>query len=55
MRFDQFTLKSQELIQSAQGLASAQHNNQIEPEHLLAATLGDKDGFSMPRFPRRPR
>ena len=37
MRFDKFTIKSQELIQNAQELASQRHNQQIEPEHLLAA------------------
>ncbi|MCF8050155.1 MAG: ATP-dependent chaperone ClpB [Desulfobacterales bacterium] len=47
MRFDQFTIKSQELIQSAQELASAHSNNQIEPEHLLAATLADKEGIAV--------
>ncbi|MCF8078761.1 MAG: ATP-dependent chaperone ClpB [Desulfobacterales bacterium] len=47
MRFDQFTIKSQELIQSAQELASANSNNQIEPEHLLAATLADKEGIAV--------
>ena len=39
MRFDKFTIKSQELIQNAQALASQNHNQQIEPEHLLAAML----------------
>ena len=45
MRFDPFTIKSQELIQTAQRLASSHHNNQIEPEHLLAATLADREGI----------
>jgi ATP-dependent Clp protease ATP-binding subunit ClpB len=47
MRFDKFTIKSQELIQQAQGLASEQHNQQIEPEHLLAAMLSEKDGIAV--------
>uniref|UniRef100_A0A7C4RSU3 Chaperone protein ClpB n=1 Tax=Desulfatirhabdium butyrativorans TaxID=340467 RepID=A0A7C4RSU3_9BACT len=46
MRFDKFTIKSQELLQEAQGLASAQHNQQIEPEHLLAAMMAEKDGIA---------
>ncbi|MEW6260607.1 MAG: ATP-dependent chaperone ClpB [Thermodesulfobacteriota bacterium] len=46
MRFDKFTIKSQELIQEAQGMASAQHNQQIEPEHLLAAMMAEKDGIA---------
>ncbi len=45
MRFDQFTIKAQELIQNAQGFASSHNNSQIEPEHLLAATLDDKEGI----------
>ena len=35
MRFDKFTIKSQELIQNAQSLASEHNHQQIEPEHLL--------------------
>ncbi|MBW2707053.1 MAG: hypothetical protein JRD84_12190, partial [Deltaproteobacteria bacterium] len=34
MRFDKFTIKSQELIQVAQSLASRYGHQQIEPEHL---------------------
>ena len=41
MRFDKFTIKSQELIQNAQALAAQHHNQQIEPEHLLAAMLAE--------------
>jgi ATP-dependent Clp protease ATP-binding subunit ClpB len=44
MRFDKFTIKSQELIQSAQGRASQLGHQQIEPEHLLAAMLDDTEG-----------
>ncbi len=46
MRFDKFTIKSQELIQNAQSLASQHHNQQIEPEHLLAAMLGEQEGIT---------
>ncbi len=46
MRFDKFTIKSQELIQDAQSLASRQGHQQIEPEHLLAAMLKDTDGIA---------
>jgi ATP-dependent Clp protease ATP-binding subunit ClpB len=46
MRFDKFTIKSQELIQSAQSLASQRNNQQIEPEHLLAAMLGQAEGIA---------
>jgi ATP-dependent Clp protease ATP-binding subunit ClpB len=44
MRFDRLTIKSQELIQSAQNLASGRQNQQIEPEHLLVAMLAEKQG-----------
>ncbi|MGD9366000.1 MAG: ATP-dependent chaperone ClpB [Desulfobacteraceae bacterium] len=46
MRFDKFTIKSQELIQNAQSLASQHNNQQIEPEHLLAAMLAEKEGVA---------
>ena len=50
MRFDRFTIKSQELIQNAQTLASTHGNQQIEPEHLLAAMLDEKDGVARSVF-----
>ncbi len=46
MRFDKFTVKSQQLIQEAQGLAARNQNQQIEPEHLLAAMLTEKEGVA---------
>jgi ATP-dependent Clp protease ATP-binding subunit ClpB len=46
MRFDKFTIKSQELIQNAQSLASQHHNQQIEPEHLFGAMLGEQEGIT---------
>ncbi|MGD2188106.1 MAG: Clp protease N-terminal domain-containing protein, partial [Desulfobacterales bacterium] len=46
MRFDKFTIKSQELIQSAQSLAAQHNNQQIEPEHLLAAMLAETEGIA---------
>ena len=46
MRFDKFTIKSQELVQTAQSLASQRNNQQIEPEHLLAGMLADKEGIT---------
>jgi len=46
MRFDKFTIKSQELIQNSQALASQYNHQQIEPEHLLAAMLGKPDGIA---------
>ncbi len=46
MRFDKFTIKSQELIQNAQSIASRHANQQIETIHLLAAMLDDQDGVA---------
>jgi ATP-dependent Clp protease ATP-binding subunit ClpB len=46
MRFDKFTLKSQELIQNAQSLASQHNHQQVEPEHLLAAMLAEPQGIA---------
>ncbi len=43
MRFDKFTIKSQELIQNAQALATRHHHQQLEPIHLLAAMLSEKE------------
>jgi ATP-dependent Clp protease ATP-binding subunit ClpB len=46
MRFDKFTIKSQELIQEAQSLASRYAHQQIEPEHLMAGMLQEPDGIT---------
>ena len=46
MRFDKLTIKSQELVQNAQSLASRFNNPQIEVEHLLLAMLEEKEGMA---------
>jgi len=46
MRFDKLTIKSQELIQSAQSLASEHNHQQIEPEHILSAMLNEQHGIA---------
>ena len=46
MRFDKFTIKSQELIQNSQALAAQYNNQQFEPEHLLAGMLAEKEGIA---------
>ena len=46
MRFDKFTIKSQELVQNSQVLATQYNNQQIEPEHLLSAMLAEKEGIA---------
>ena len=45
MRFDKFTIKSQELIQNAQSMASEHNNQQIEPEHMLKVLLVHPEGI----------
>ncbi len=46
LRFDKFTIKSQELIQQAQNLASEHSHQGIEPEHLLLAMLSESEGVA---------
>lgn len=46
MRFDKFTIKSQEIIQQAQELAQRHNNQQIEPEHLLGAMVQEPEGIT---------
>jgi ATP-dependent Clp protease ATP-binding subunit ClpB len=48
MRLDKFTLRAQEAIQSAIELAERNQNQQVEPEHLLAATLEQPEGIVRP-------
>jgi ATP-dependent Clp protease ATP-binding subunit ClpB len=43
-RFDKLTLKAQEAVAGAQSLAADRGNPQIDPLHLLAALLNEKDG-----------
>lgn len=45
MRLDKLTIKSQELVRSAQELSLQRNNQQIEPEHVLSAMLADRDGI----------
>ena len=46
MRFDKFTIKSQELIQGAQAQAGQLGHQQIEPEHLLKVMLEQPEGIA---------
>src|SRR2546421_7477762 len=48
MRLDRFTLRAQEAIQSAIELAERNKNQQVEPEHLLAAMLEQPEGIVRP-------
>ena len=45
MRFDKFTLKVQEALQEAQGLASTYGHQAIDAEHLMRACLAQPDGI----------
>ena len=48
MRFDRFTIRGQEAVQEAIGVAEKNENQQVEPEHLLAAMLEQKEGVLRP-------
>ncbi len=46
MQADRFTIKSQEAVAAAQGLAARHHSPAVEPAHLLLALLEQADGFA---------
>jgi ATP-dependent Clp protease ATP-binding subunit ClpB len=48
IRWDKFTVKSQEAVQSASTLAAESGNPEVLPLHLLAALLEDKEGIIVP-------
>jgi ATP-dependent Clp protease ATP-binding subunit ClpB len=48
IRWDKFTVKSQEAMQSATNLALEHGNPELMPMHMLAALLEDKDGIIVP-------
>jgi ATP-dependent Clp protease ATP-binding subunit ClpB len=48
IRWDKFTIKSQEAIQQANDIASQHGNPEMLPIHLLAALLQDRDGVVPP-------
>jgi len=48
MRFDKFTLRGQESVQAAIEFAERSQNQQVEPEHLLVAMLGQPEGTVRP-------
>ena len=48
MRFDKFTIKSQEVIQEAQQLAASKGHQQIDPLHLLTCLLKQQQGVAIP-------
>jgi ATP-dependent Clp protease ATP-binding subunit ClpB len=48
IRWDKFTLKSQEAIQQAGSLANENGQPEVQPMHLLMALLEDKEGIIVP-------
>src|SRR5437016_1300047 len=48
MRLDKLTIKAQEALQAAQALADQQSHQAMEPEHLLAALLEQREGIVGP-------
>ena len=48
MRYDKFTIKSQEAIQSAQALAEERGQSVVESLHLLSALLDQPEGNTIP-------
>src|SRR5882762_7396804 len=51
-RFDKLTLKAQEAVQAAQEIAARHDHQQIEPLHLLAALVAQRDGIVPPLLSR---
>jgi ATP-dependent Clp protease ATP-binding subunit ClpB len=47
-RFDKFTIKAQEAVQSAVELAGSRGNPQVTPVHLLQALVTERDGIVRP-------
>ena len=48
MRLDKLTIKAQDAIQDAQHIADQNGQQQVEPEHLLLALLGQEGGVVAP-------
>jgi ATP-dependent Clp protease ATP-binding subunit ClpB len=47
-RFEKFTVKAREAVQSAQSLADQREHQAVEPEHLLLALLEQQEGIVGP-------
>ncbi|HEX6212189.1 MAG TPA: ATP-dependent chaperone ClpB [Methylomirabilota bacterium] len=48
MRLDKLTIKAQEAMQAAQSLADQHEHQAVEPEHVLAALLQQREGVVAP-------
>jgi len=49
---DKLTVKAQEAMQEAQSIARKRDHQEIQPEHVLAALLGQQDGLVLPILQR---
>lgn len=47
INFNKFTIKAQEAVQTASEIASSYGNQQVEPEHLFAGLIQDKDNLAV--------
>ncbi|MBU1615415.1 AAA family ATPase, partial [bacterium] len=47
IKLEKFTLKAQEAVRDAQGVASENNHQQVEPVHLLTALLEQKEGIAL--------
>jgi len=52
IRWDKLTVKAQEAIQRANDLASEHGNPELQPVHILAALLEDREGIVAPLLER---
>jgi ATP-dependent Clp protease ATP-binding subunit ClpB len=52
LRFEKLTVKAQEALQSAQEIAAAHENQQVESIHLLSALVSQADGVVPPLLAR---
>ena len=48
IKWDKFTVKSQEAVQTAAGMAGEHGNPEVLPLHLMAALLEDREGVVLP-------
>src|SRR5580693_8175250 len=48
IRFDKLTIKAQEALQSAQGMAQKLNHQEVDGEHMLSALIEQPDGLVRP-------
>ena len=54
-RFDKLTVKAQESLRAAQELAARHSHQEIQPLHLLAALIDQREGIVHPLLARSRR